>query len=258
MAQSIANALRPLESAPGGPTVMLNPGLVRKPLTGHSSFAQYQYSSPSRTVKSRTMQPYPGPGVPHAHWMARRGGQVLSLALFHRPIPEFFRAECSRFSRTDHPGSAVSAGGGARRRHVRERVPENTLDAMQRAVHVLRAPTDPARRPGQFDVQTLVPAQRFQTRRLLGRTHHRLDLRERPREARRQTVGEQTEGAMPLGTVPARHARARRGDPRIGPVPGRRKVSAGSRGLRASPSWRPSCRRRVWCLSPTARPTSAS
>ena len=197
---------------------MLNPGLVRKPLTGHSSFAQYQYSSPSRTVKSRTMQPYPGPGVPHAHWMARRGGQVLSLALFHRPIPEFFRAECSRFSRTDHPGSAVSAGGGARRRHVRERVPENTLDAMQRAVHVLRAPTDPARRPGQFDVQTLVPAQRFQTRRLLGRTHHRLDPGERPREARRQTVGEQTEGAMPLGTVPACHPRAGRGDALIGAV----------------------------------------
>ena len=37
--------------------------------------------------------------------------RVLSLTLFHRPIPELFRAECSRLSRTDHLGGAVSAGG---------------------------------------------------------------------------------------------------------------------------------------------------
>ena len=39
------------------------------------------------------------------HW------RVLSLTLFHRPIPELFRAECSRLSRTYHLGGAVSAGG---------------------------------------------------------------------------------------------------------------------------------------------------
>lgn len=30
--------------------------------------------------------------------------KVLSLALFHRPVPELIRAECSRLSHTDHPG----------------------------------------------------------------------------------------------------------------------------------------------------------
>jgi hypothetical protein len=38
------------------------------------------------------------------------GNRVLSLALCHRPIPELFREECSRFSRTDRPGGAVLGG----------------------------------------------------------------------------------------------------------------------------------------------------
>jgi hypothetical protein len=37
--------------------------------------------------------------------------QVLSLKLFHRPIPELFRAECSQFSRINQIGKSPGSAG---------------------------------------------------------------------------------------------------------------------------------------------------
>ena len=111
-----------------------------------------------------------------------------------------------------------------------ERLSRQALGPIQCALHVPHAPSHPTQRARQLDVQPVLHAQHLQARRLLGRTHHRLDLAQGAREPCARTVRQEAAGAVTLGTVPAGHPRAGRRNPLVGAVTRKTAAPVGMQG----------------------------
>ena len=82
----------------------------------------------------------------------------------------------------------------------------------------LNAPAYPPQHARQLDLQAQIRAGRLEASGLLNGTDKRLELRQGARQTRRQTVRQQTEGAMALPAIPAGNQGSRRGAPLIGAV----------------------------------------
>jgi hypothetical protein len=108
-----------------------------------------------------------------------------------------------------------------------------SLDDHQRSLERGNAPAGPSQRPRQLNLQAPIATGRLQTVRRLHGTDHRFDLGQGARQARRQTVRQQTEGAMPLGAIPAGNQSSRRGETFIRTLAG--KPAATSRVQRTTP-----------------------
>ena len=82
----------------------------------------------------------------------------------------------------------------------------------------LNAPAYPAQHPRQLDIQAQLCAGRLQALGLLDGRDDLFDLGQGARQARRQTVWQQTEGAMPPRAVPAGNEGSGRGETLVGAV----------------------------------------
>jgi hypothetical protein len=120
-----------------------------------------------------------------------------------------------------------------RRLTVCKKLRKEPLEEDQRGLDGLDAPTRPPQHSRQLDLQAQIATGRLQTVRLLHGTDHRFDLGQGARQARRQTVRQQTEGAMPLGAIPAGNQSSRRGETFISTMAS--KPAAASRVQRTAP-----------------------
>ena len=82
--------------------------------------------------------------------------------------------------------------------------------------HPALDPAYRARKPDRVAARRI--GRRAHTRSPLGMRHHRFDVIELARQPRRQTVGQQAEGGVALGAVPASDLRPARGLARVGAV----------------------------------------
>ena len=146
---------------------------------------------------------------------SERSGQILQERFADWP-------QCHQ-----HLGHTEAGGERRQRGRTGELVGQQPFERLQCGMDGLYPPPCPAQHPGQLDVGTQILTRRLQARCLLGCAHHRIDLAQGPRQPRRQTVRQQTEGAMPFWTVPAGYLGSRRGNARIGPVAGKPAATLG-------------------------------
>ena len=106
-------------------------------------------------------------------------------------------------------------GGGAARQPVGDQADDagkNVVDQAKPAAH-------PMYRAGKLDrVPAQIVRRRLQAPSALGRGGNRLQLVQRARQPRRQTVRQKADGRMALRAIPASNLRAARGLPRVGAV----------------------------------------
>jgi len=92
------------------------------------------------------------------------------------------------------------------------------LERVQRRMDGGNAPAHPPQHTRQLDLQAQIRARRLQAPGLLGGSDDRFDLGQGARQARGQTVRQQTESAMALRAIPAGYAGSGRGATLIGAV----------------------------------------
>ena len=90
----------------------------------------------------------------------------------------------------------------------------------------LQATAYPTQRPGQLDIGTQIIGRGLSTRGLLDGYDDLLKLMQGACEATGKTIGEQTEGTVPLGAVPTRNPGSGRIDPRVGAMARKRATAA--------------------------------
>ena len=105
-------------------------------------------------------------------------------------------------------------------------VGEQAKQEDQGRIHRLKAPAYPTQRPGQLDIGTQLIGCRLATGGLLDPNHNRFELLQGACEATGKTIGEQTEGTVPLGAIPTRDPGSGRIDPRVGAVARKRATAA--------------------------------
>ena len=139
---------------------------------------------------------------------AQRGGQRLQLRR-HQIAQLHQRAVAlETLAHGDH-------GGGAARQPVGDQTDDpgkNVVDQANPAAH-------PTYRAGKFDrVPAQIVRRRLPAPSALGRGGNRLQLVQRARQPRRQTVRQKADGRMAFRAIPASNLRAARGLPRVGAV----------------------------------------
>ena len=92
------------------------------------------------------------------------------------------------------------------------------LERIQRGMDGLNAPAHPAQHTRQLDLQAQIRTRRLQAPGLLDVTDQRLHFGQGARQARSQTVRQQTEGAMALRAIPAGDNGSGRGETLIAAV----------------------------------------
>jgi len=138
------------------------------------------------------------------------------------------KLQCSDFPQSgqDEVDPEALPKGADGRLAAGEQIGEQTQDQEQCRMYRLQATAYPTQRPGQLDIGTQIIGRGLSTRGLLDGYDDLLKLMQGACEATGKTIGEQTEGTVPLGAVPTRNPGSGRIDPRVGAMARKRATAA--------------------------------